>query len=350
MRNKYIGMMLLVTCFLLVLGCNNAGVSEPSKATLPVSENYFIFDTIVSVKVYDERMNAAHFDEIRELLEHINETMNRFEQESEVASINQSAGIAAVQVSEETFRIIKTAKEYAERTSGEFDPTIGPLVDLWAIGNGGSKVPSEAAIKEARQHIAYSKLMLDEGSSSVQLKDAGMTLDLGAIAKGYAADVIADYLQKQGFTSAIIDLGGNIVAMGSKPDESSWSIGIQSPEEQRGAYLGTLSVRNKTIVTSGVYERYFIDEEQLYHHVLDPFTGYPAVNELVSTTIVTEESMHADAMSTSVFLQGLEEGMAFVEATDNTEAIFVTNDHKVYVTSGLKDNFKLTSEDYHFAD
>lgn len=350
MCNKNVGMMLTFTCLVFMLGCSNTGSSDASKTTLPISENYFIFDTIVSVRVYDERMNEAHFEQIKALLEHINATMNRFEEGSEVTSINQSAGMEAVQVSEDTFYIIKKAVEYAERSGGKFDPTIGPLTDLWAIGNGGGKVPNSEAIEEARQLVAYRKLVLDESRLSVLLKEAGMTLDLGAIAKGYAADVVADYLQKQGFSSAIIDLGGNIVAMGSKPDESAWSIGIQSPEEKRGSHLGTVSVRNKTIVTSGIYERYFIDREQLYHHVMDPYTGYPASNELASVTIITEKSINADAMSTAVFVQGLQEGMAFVEATDDAEAIFVTVDKKVYVSSGLKDIFKLTSKDYHLAD
>jgi len=350
MRYRNIGTMILVTCFLILSGCGNTVTSSTSTVTKPISKNYFIFDTVVSIRVYDERISDTHFKEIEQLLEHINETMNRFEEESEVSSINQFAGESAVQVSEETFRIIQTAKEYAERSGGKFDPTIGPLVDLWAIGNGGSKVPPQAAIEEAKQLVDYEKLLLDESQLAVQLNDIDMTLDLGAIAKGYAADVVTNYLQKQGFSSAIIDLGGNIVAMGNKPDGSAWSIGIQSPEEKRGNYLGTLEARDQTIVTSGVYERYFIDQDQLYHHVLDPFTGYPANNELVSTTIITDQSMHADAMSTSVFLLGLEKGMAFVEATEHTEAIFVTGEHKVYVTSGLRDRFKLTSEAYEFAE
>lgn len=353
MRNKNIGIIVLVACFIFMLGCSNAGLSEPSepaKATLPISENYFIFDTVVSVRVYDERMNAEHFAEIKALLEHINETMNRFEEGSEVTSINHSAGKAAVQVSEETFYIIKTAKEYAERSGGKFDPTVGPLTDLWAIGNGGSKVPKRTAIEDAKQHVTHTKLLLNENDKSVKLAESGMTLDLGAIAKGYAADVVAEYLSEQGFSSAIIDLGGNVLAMGSKPNKSPWLIGIQSPEEKRGEHLGTVAVRNKTIVTSGVYERYFIDNEQLYHHIMDPFTGYPVLNDLASVTIVTEKSINADALSTAVFAQGLEAGLEFVETMDDVEAIFVTADKKVYVTAGLKDIFKLTSEDYQMAE
>ena len=350
MRYKNIGVMILITCAMIISGCMSSGTSDTPKTTLPISENYFIFDTVVSVRVYDERMNATHFAEIKKLLEHINSTMNRFEESSEVSKINQFAGSSAVQVSKETFHIIKTAKEYAERSKGKFDPTIGPLVDLWAIGNGGTKAPAPPAIEEAKKLVDFTKLSLNEAQLSVQLKESDMTLDLGAIAKGYAADVVTEYLQAQGFNSAIIDLGGNIVALGSKPDQSPWSIGIQSPEEKRGAHIGTLPIRNQTVVTSGIYERYFIDNGQVFHHVLDPFTGYPARNELASATIITDNSMNADAMSTAVFVQGLKAGMAFIEATDNAEAIFVTADHKVYVTTGLRGVFKLTNEEYQLAE
>jgi len=344
----------LVIIISILTGCSEAEntdtASQSQTQTLPISENYFIFDTVVSVRVYDERIEKSHFDYIESIMEQIDETMNRFKEESEVAKVNRLAGEEAVQVTEETYHIIKTAKEYALRSEGRFEPTIGPLVDLWAIGNGGSEVPPIAEIDAAKQLIDFNKLELNDDSLTVKLQQKGMTLDLGAIAKGYAADVIASYLQEQGFTSAIIDLGGNILAMGSKPDKSPWRIGIQSPDENRGEHLGTISVVNKTIVTSGVYERYFIYDNKQYHHIIDPFTGYPAANELASATIITEKSMHADAMSTTVFLLGLEEGMAFVESTENTEAIFVTNDHKVYVTSGLKDNFKLTRQEYELVE
>lgn len=341
--------LMMLGVILTISGCGDNS-SYTSKETLPITENYFIFDTVVSVKVYDERVNNDHFEHIENIMKHIDQTMNRFQTESEVAKINQLAGESAVKVSEDTFHIIQVAKDYAIRSGGKFDPTIGPLVDLWAIGNGGSTVPSTEAIDSAMQLVAYDKLLLDEINKTVQLVEKGMTLDLGAIAKGYAADVIAQYLQEEDFSSAIIDLGGNIVAMGRKPNNTAWSIGIQSPEENRGAYLGTLSVENKTIVTSGVYERYFIYEDKQYHHVLDPYTGYPASNELVSATIITDQSMHADAMSTTVFLLGLEEGRKFIEEIENTEAIFVTYDKKVYVTSGLKTEFKLTNEEYKLAE
>jgi len=350
MRYKYISIMIFVTTVILLTGCTNTSSTTTQQATLPISENYFIFDTIVSVRVYDERMSTTHFEEIKKLLNHINDTMNRFEDGSEVTEINQFAGISAVQVSNETFQIIKVAKEYAELSGGKFDLTVGPIVDLWAIGNGGSTVPNRIAIEDAQQLVGYKGLILDEENLSVQLMKKGMTIDLGAIAKGYAADVIAEYLQQQGFSSAIIDLGGNILAMGSKPDHSAWTIGIQSPEKNRGTHIGTIAVHNKTIVTSGIYERYFIDNEQLYHHILNPFTGYPARNELASATVMTDTSMNADAMSTAIFVMGLQEGLAFIEAADNAEAIFITTDHKIYVTSGLKGKFKLTSEDYLLVD
>ncbi len=349
MRRSYLAVMILLTFALAISGCSK---NEPSgkQEDVSVSENYFIFDTVVSVRVYDERVTKEHFDDIKKLLENINETMNRLEKDSEVSLINHQAGKQAVVVSPETYLVIKTAKQYAELSEGHFDPTVGPLVDLWAIGNGGTAKPEASLIEKEKQLIDYHKLTLDDDKLAVKLEEAGMTLDLGAIAKGYAADVIAEYLQEHDFKSAIIDLGGNILAMGSKPGGAAWAIGIQSPEEKRGAHLGTIPVINKTVVTSGVYERYFIENGEVYHHVLDPYTGYPSWNGLASVTIVTDVSMDADAMSTAVFVMGLEKGMEFVESIDYAEAIFVTEDKKVYVSSGLKDIFKLVHKEYTLAN
>ncbi|MFD2117502.1 FAD:protein FMN transferase [Paenibacillus yanchengensis] len=350
MTLKKVRYLVMLICFMMVItGCaSESNIAEEKK--LPISENFFIFDTIVSIRVYDERVNEQHFTDMKQLLEEIDQKMNRMVEGSEVSEVNKQAGKAAVTVSEDTFLVIKTAKDYAEQSAGSFDPTIGPLVDLWAIGNGGTTVPERAKITAAQSLIDYNNLVLDENKLEIKLLEAGMTIDLGAIAKGYAADVIAAYLQEQGFESAIIDLGGNILAMGSKPGGQAWSIGVQSPEEKRGDHLGTLPVTNKTVVTSGVYERYFIENEQVYHHVLDRKTGFPVQNELASVTIVTENSMNADALSTATFVLGLKQGMAFIEQLDYAEAIFVTNDHQVYISTDLKDKFTLTNSNYSLAE
>lgn len=340
---------------LVLAGCGRPGESDGKAADagnreLPISENYFIFDTLVSVRVYDAAMTPAHFAEIEELLHAIDRQMNRQLEGSELDRVNKQAGKEAVLVSEQTYHVIETALRYAEASGGKFEPTIGPLVDLWGIGQEGASVPAFDEIEEAMTRIDYRQVELDPKARTIKLLSPGMSLDLGAIAKGYAADVIAEYLQSQGFKSAIIDLGGNILAMGAKPNGSAWTVGIQDPSENRGEHIGLIRVTDKTIVTSGVYERYFIEDGAAYHHIFDLDTGYPVNNGLLSVTIVTDRSIDADAMSTTIFSLGLEQGLAFVEAREGTDALFITTDGLVYTSPGLRGSLEMTDESYRLVE
>ena len=172
-------------------------------------------------------------------------------------------------------------------------------------------------------------------------------VDLGAIAKGYAADEAAKILKEAGIQHAIINLGGNIVAMNTRPDGSLWRLGLQDPYEPRGKSMGVVRLNDQTLVSSGTYERYLEDNGKIYHHLIDPKTGYPGSNELISVSILTKQSVDADALSTGAFLLGLEEGMKMVEGLPDTEAIFITGDKKVYITSGINEsNFEITDTAY----
>lgn len=338
---------------LALTGCAGgpAGSAAPSKApAAAASETYFIFDTVVTVKVFDEKASAATFEHIRGMLEDVDRAMNRRSESSEISEVNRMAGQSPVAVSAETFAVVETALNYAKRSGGVFDPTIGPLVDLWDIGGEAPSRPADDKIASAAALVDYRDVVADKGEGTIFLLEKGMSLDLGAIAKGYAGDVVADWLRTQGMTSALIDLGGNIIASGEKAEGVPWTIGVQDPADARGSSIGRLRVANKTIVSSGVYERYFMEGDVRYHHIFDPKSGYPVDNGLVSVTIVTDRSIDADAMSTTAFALGLEDGRAFIEGMDGTEAIFITEDQNVYVTSGLKTSFQLTSPDYRMAE
>jgi len=338
-RLTWIAMFLVLTNVLS--GCTGSDAS-----IRPKSETHFIFDTIVTVKLYDDHASDTHFSEIERILEEIDAKLSRTSHTSEIAQVNEAAGIDPVQVSAETLTLVKQAIQYAEMTDGSFDPTVGPLVDLWGIGGESPKRPDDASIAEATARVDYRRISIDEDAMTIYLTDSGMALDLGAIAKGYAADRIAEYLSSHDLNRAIIDLGGNILATGYKPGGSEWTIGVQDPDESRGTSIGTLKVHGQSIVSSGVYERFFMEDGIRYHHILDTSTGYPVRNELVSVTIVTASSTDADALSTSVFALGLAEGLSFVESREGVEAIFITEDKQVYVTSGLTDGFQLTDEGY----
>ncbi|CAM4053250.1 FAD:protein FMN transferase [Cohnella lubricantis] len=348
-RSRWLPLAVAVLIVLALAGCGQQTQATPP-VDEPMSDTYYIFDTIVTVKVYDSGMTKQNFNEIEQLLQKIDKEMNRQRPDSEISQVNKNAGQGGAIVSEETFGVVKTALDYAARTGGRFDPTVGPLVDLWGIGHEGAAVPGQASLSAALKLVGYQDASLDESSLRVTLARPGMSIDLGAIAKGYAADVIAKYLESRGFHQAIIDLGGNVLALGSRPDGSDWRIGIQDPGEERGNPLGVLELSDKTVVTSGIYERFFIQDNIVYHHILDTRTGCPVENNLLSVTIITDQSERADAMSTSVFALGLEEGMKFVEANDNMEAIFVTKNKKIYLSAGLKGKFELTREDYRLAE
>jgi thiamine biosynthesis lipoprotein len=334
---------------LLVSSCTVASNKAGSLIAEPQSHTYFIFDTIITLRVFDDRMKTSHFTEVEQLLNRIDREMNRQRAGSEIDQINQMAGLKAVAVSEETFRVIQTALEYSESSDGKFDLTIGPLVTLWGIGSESAAVPDSSSLDQALKLIDYTKVTLDEPTFSVMLAETGMSLDLGSIAKGFAADVIADYLTAHHMNSAIIDLGGNIIALGAKPNGSDWSIGIQAPDKQRGQHLGLIKVKDKTIVTSGIYERFFEENGTLYHHIFNTTTGYPVANNLLSVTIVTEVSMDADALSTTVFALGLEAGLTFIEQRKDVEAIFVTTAKEIHLSPGLKGIFELTNHNYTLA-
>lgn len=330
----------------LLLGCNTQPSSEQTESMVK-TKNYFIYDTFVTVRVFDEQFTDEHFDEIESILNDIDIQMNRQLEDSEISQVNDMAGEKFVAVSEETFYVVEQAIKYAEMSNGIYDPTVGPLVDLWRIGSESVNLPSETQAAEVASLVNYRQVEFDKPNHTIKLLIPGMSLDLGSIAKGHAADRVAAYLTAHGFNSAIIDLGGNIVALGLKqPDGLPWRIGVQSPEEMRGENIGVLQIDNQTIVSSGIYERYFIENGEHYHHIFNTSNGFPVQNNLYSVTIVTEQSIDADALSTVGFVLGLEDGLQFIESLPSSEAIFITKEKDVYITTGLSNIFELTDHEY----
>jgi thiamine biosynthesis lipoprotein len=268
-------------------------------------------------------------------------TMSITMADTAVAKINQNAGIRPVPVPLDLMEVLDQALAYAALSEGAFDPTVGPLVQRWAIGSEHPRVPEAAEIEEALSLINWQDVVIDRDAATVFLRRSGMALDLGAIAKGYAADEIAKILQRARVTGAIIDLGGNIVAYGAKQRGLPWSIGIQNPLDSRGTYLGIFAIQHKSIVTSGVYERYAEIEGKRYHHILSTQDGYPVYNGLLSVTIIADRSIDADALSTTAFALGYEKGRALVESVDHAEALFIFEDKRIQGTPGALAQFTL---------
>lgn len=309
------------------------------------SDNRFLMGTVCIITLYNGESQEL-YDEAFALIEEEDRLMSLQKDMSDLARINSAAGSGPVEVSEDTVSVLKSAIAYAEMTEGAFDPTIAPLVELWGIGMDNSGfVPETEQIDTAKRLTDFSKVLI-KNSNEVFLEDQGMKIDLGGIAKGYIADKVKDLLVSRGVKRGIINLGGNIVVLGSKPESKPWKIGIQDPFDSRGNHIGIAAVVDKTVVTSGIYERFFVSEGKRYHHILDPETGFPVENDLASVTIISDISIDADALSTSLFVLGVQEGMALIESIGGSEAVFVTRDKKVIMSTGAVSQFKLHHGDY----
>lgn len=269
--------------------------------------------------------------------------------DSALSQINQSAGLSAVTVPQEVIYVLQEALRIAEKTDGAFDPTIGPLVDLWDIGGDNSQVPSQEAIERAIALVDWRLVDLDLDASTVFLPKEGMALDLGGIAKGFAADQLVIMAQEAGVQRALFDLGGNIYAFGTKEDGTPWRVGVKNPQSPAAEPALAVAVKDSSIVTSGMYERFFEQDDIRYHHILNPTTGFPVWNDVQSVTIVSKSSMLADALSTSVFILGQEKGLQLLEAED-AEGVIIATDNKVYPTSGITSQLTVVSPFYQLAE
>jgi thiamine biosynthesis lipoprotein len=343
--------------FFLLLACFPA-CSRPETARA-TARTEFVLGTFCGVNLYDEG-TAGVYDSVFSRLRQIDRTMSANEPvfppedgeegENDLLRINRRAGIGPVKVSAELIAVLDRALYYAEISGGAFDPTVGPLVKLWGIGTETPRIPGGDEIEAALALVDWRDVRVNHEEETVFLARPGMTLDLGAIAKGYAADEAAALIKKAGLRRGIIDLGGNILTLGTRQGDQPWRIGIQTPDQERGEYLGVLAVRDKSVVTSGVYERFFEEEGRRYHHILSTSDGYPVENGLLSVTIVADWSIDADGLSTSVFALGYEKGRALVESLPGVEAIFVSRDRVVRGTPGAMAAFSLANPSYTAGD
>lgn len=327
MKKKF----LILSLIILLLISNLSGCN---KAATPLTKTGFYFDTVISVTIYDSSKEYT-LDQCLKLSEHYEKLFSPTLEGSDIWNINHSGG-APVTVDEETIFLLKKALSYAELTKGQLNPAIAPLSSLWNFSSAATDthlVPDSQEIKARLEHTDYQNILIH--GQTVQLSDAESAIDLGCIAKGYIADKLKEYLLKEQVESALINLGGNVLAVGNKPDSSPFLIGIQKPFAESGTAETTVSVSDSSAVTSGIYERYFEEDGILYHHILDPKTGYPVDNNLASVTILSPSSVDGDALSTSCLLLGLEDGSALIESLPDTEALFITKDGSLYYTSGF---------------
>ncbi|MGM0501053.1 MAG: FAD:protein FMN transferase [Bacillota bacterium] len=330
---KIIVIIMVIIITMTMIACSKSN-EKRSK-----SKTDYKMGTVIKIKIHGSQAEEL-VEQSFTIIDEIEEKMSANLSNSEISKINQAAGQEKVRVSSETYQVLNKALDYAKMSQGFFDPSIGSLVELWGIGTAEEQVPSEEEIKEKIKVVDYKQVQLLE-ENHVFLTEKGMKLDVGGIAKGYAADRVISFLKSKGVQSAFIDIGGNVSVLGTKPNDDLWSVGIQNPNKNRGQVLAAIDVKDKTIVTSGNYERYFTKNGTKYHHILNPKTGYPARKNIISVTIVAEKSFDADALSTAVYALGLKEGLSLINSLDKIEAMVVTADNKVHITPALRDNTEI---------
>ena len=328
MRKKYICGLMIIS--LLLTACGNKSVQSKSE-----NKSFFAMDTYMSMTAYGENAETA----LHKAEERVSELENLWsvtKENSEIYAINHSNG-ESIAVSPETAELIDFSLEVSKMTDGALDCSIYPILTEWGFTTSDYKIPTEEKISELLKNTGYEKIDLSENNVTVP---TNMQIDFGAIGKGYTGDLIAHLLKENGIESAILDLGGNIQTIGTKPDGTDWKLGLRSPFDEGN--FATLEVSDCAVITSGGYERYFVgDDGETYWHILDPETGKPAHSGLVSVTIVGKEGKLCDALSTSLFVMGLEKATELWKNRDDFEMILVAENGKIYLTEGLENKFSL---------
>ena len=322
MRFKRPTIVILIFIIILFSSCN----------TKDVTEQNIVFGTVCKIT----GSSQIPFNQVWETLRNLESKINMNTANSEIDQVNAKAGLEKVEVSKTTYDIIQTALYYSKLTDGAFNPVLGSVIQLWKEGTDFCVLPAPEAIEEGLKHTDINKIELSElnGKYFIYLEDPDMRFDLGGIGKGVAADEVKTLLLDSGIDSALINLGGNIYGMGTKKDGSSWKIGIQDPNAERGEYLKVVEVNDESVVTSGSYERNFIKDGIKYHHILDPSTGMSANNGIISSTIINSDSTACDCLSTACYVMGIEKATKLIQSLDGFKAIFILESGKILEVQG----------------
>ena len=311
-----------------------ASGKDPNEKTEEASRDLFAMDTYMTLTAYGEHAQEA-VDKAAERVEALDALLSTGDENSEIYQLNQKGEAT---LSEDGGYLVERALELYDKTEGAFDIAIYPVMQAWGFPTQEYHVPDDATLKEKLILADASKVNYDKDTRKISFDRDGMEIDLGGIAKGYTSAQIMQIYQDCGVTSGLVNLGGNVQALGCKTDGSKWKVAIQSPDDTED-YLGILEIENQAVITSGGYERYFEEDGVTYHHIIDPATGYPADSGLISVTIVSDDGTLADGLSTSLFIMGEEKAAQFwKENSEKFETIMETADGKLYVTEGIADS------------
>ena len=338
---------LFAAAVLFLSACTVEGAGVPSPGTLTQEVRTDLLGTVITISSY-ESVSSDVFEGVFDLVADLDARMSVNRPDSEISAINSGSGRDYVAVSADTCDLISLALDFSRLSGGAFDISVGPVMALWKSDGEFCRLPGDADIRSRLPSVGYEAISLAGGGILLELD--GMMLDLGGIAKGYACDRALDYLKTRGLRSALLDFGGNIYAHGTKPDGALWTVGVKTPLVGENGLVCAIRVQDMSVVTSGGYERFFEASGAIYHHILDPKTGYPADSGLLSVTIVDPSSTRADALSTACFVQGLDAAYALLESQPESEGIFITEDCAVRVTPGLRDRVTLLDTRFTLVD
>jgi thiamine biosynthesis lipoprotein len=298
--------------------------------------------TVVEFNVPIEEKNISEIKKVCDVVEskiaELDNTLSVFDKRSLVAEINNNNKKEVINVSPELFKLMSKAKGYFMLTQGAFDITVGPLTEIWGFGSKKTEPPDNKTIEDALRYVGFDKIELDKNYRTLNFKDSRIGIDFGGLAKGYAVDEAIKLLKSHSVTKALINIGGDLYCMGTGYDDKNWSIGVKDPFE-RESILAILSIRNKAIATSGSYENFYIYNDKSYAHIIDPRSGYPVSNNLMSVTILADECAKADALATAVFVLGKDKGLGLIEKLPGIECFLVVNQggkSKILMSKGMK--------------
>lgn len=330
--------------FVVVLSVFIVCYGKMQKPEEPITATAFKLNTVVKVTIYNSQDEKILQDALA-LCDKYEKIFSRTRTDSEIYLLNegklpQEDGYYIL--SEECAELIGKGLYYSELSGGAFDITIEPLSSLWDFTSGEKQIPDPQTLVEAQKHVGYEKVELK--GNKIRFQEDGMGLELGAIAKGYIADKIKEFLISEGVESAVIDLGGNVLCIGARPDGEAFRVGIQKPFADRNETVATAGIRDRSVVSSGIYERYFEKDGKLYHHILNPKSGYPYENGLTAVTILSDESVDGDGLSTVCFALGLEKGLELINSLPDTQAVFITEDGELHYSEHFEEEVPLNYE------
>lgn len=353
MRSKLRLSFLIVLPLILAVVLIGLYIEQPNEH----NSEEFLMDTLVSISTFGAdtdllqqatRDAFAEMRRITELTDRFSSSDNSSFNTSDVNRINKMAGVQPVQVDPDVYAMIEAAQEYYLLTKGAFDITVGPLMDLWGFGKNNQHVPDQQELQDTLSIVGGDKLILDKKNRTVFLSEKGMSLDLGAVAKGYAVEKAASILQQHGITKALINAGGNIRVIGEKSAHNPWLVGIQDPRAA-SELVGVLKLINEAATTSGDYNRTFTIDGKQYHHIISPLTGFPSVSN-ISVTVITPDAFKGDLLSTALFLLDSKEALNLAEKLPDTEVLLITSKKEILVTTSLKDKVEINATERYSYD